>query len=154
LTSAIAAPLVPQEISRVPEPAPVETASVETAAVVEPEQVAPVASVPVQSELALPTSDLVAAVPMAEVEPAAEIATPTTPQAPSPAKAGLAPMQLNDLDEVLKSAGLTLAVTDPDKLRAAQEASSTIPVVPRVPRERKPLPSLPSEPLIQVETHR
>jgi ribonuclease E len=55
---------------------------------------------------------------------------------------------------VLESAGLTLAVTDPEKLRAAQEANAKITAAPHVPRERKPLPALPTEPLIQVETHR
>jgi ribonuclease E len=58
------------------------------------------------------------------------------------------------LRAVLESAGLTLAVTDPEKLRAAQEANAKITAAPHVPRERKPLPALPTEPLIQVETHR
>jgi ribonuclease E len=63
-------------------------------------------------------------------------------------------MQLDDLQGVLKAAGLTLAATDPDKLRAAQEATANIPAAPRVPRERKALPPQPTEPLVQVETHR
>jgi ribonuclease E len=55
---------------------------------------------------------------------------------------------------MLAKAGLTLAVTDPVKLRAAQEASAAIAPAPRVPRERKPLPPVSNEPLVQVETRR
>jgi ribonuclease E len=61
-------------------------------------------------------------------------------------------MQLEALREVLSSAGLTLASTDPEKLRAAQEAAAKIVPAPRVPREPKPLPPQSTEPLIQVET--
>jgi ribonuclease E len=45
-------------------------------------------------------------------------------------------------------------VTDPDKLRLAQEAAAQHVPAPRVPRERKPLPPLSNEPLVQVETRR
>ena len=55
---------------------------------------------------------------------------------------------------MLSGAGLTLASTDPEKLRAAQEAAARIQPAPRVPRERKPLPPVSNEPLIQVETNR
>jgi ribonuclease E len=58
------------------------------------------------------------------------------------------------LDEVLKSAGLTMAVTNPDKLRQVQEASTVSAPTVRTPRERKPLVSAPSEPLVQIETQR
>ena len=55
---------------------------------------------------------------------------------------------------MLAAAGLQMAVTDPAKVRAAQEAAaaaaSAQPI--RVPRERKPLPPASSEPLVQVET--
>ena len=61
-------------------------------------------------------------------------------------------MDLDRLQDVLAGAGLTLAVTNPDKLRQAQEAAERIVPAPRVPRERKPAPPLSSEPLIQVET--
>ena len=64
------------------------------------------------------------------------------------------PMQLEQLREVLAAAGLTLAVTDPEKLRAAREAAAHLMPMPRVPRERKPLQTLPSEPLVQIETRR
>ncbi len=59
-----------------------------------------------------------------------------------------------DLTEVLKTAGLTLAATDPEKLRAAREAAASIVTAPRVPRERKVLPQQSSEPLVQIETQR
>ena len=58
------------------------------------------------------------------------------------------------LDEVLKSAGLTMAVTNPDKLRQVQEASVVSAPPTRTPRERKPVVSAPSEPLVQIETQR
>jgi ribonuclease E len=64
----------------------------------------------------------------------------------------IAPMPVDNLREMLAVAGLTLAVTDPDKLRAAQDAAARIVPIPRVPRERKPLPPLSTEPLVQVET--
>jgi ribonuclease E len=59
-----------------------------------------------------------------------------------------------DLQSVLNSAGLTLAATDPAKLRAAQEAAAQIAQPVRVPRERKPLPPQVEEPLVQVDTRR
>jgi ribonuclease E len=61
-------------------------------------------------------------------------------------------MPLDDLRMVLGSAGLTLASTDPEKLRAAQEAAEKIAVPQSKPRERKPQPSQASEPLVQIET--
>ena len=63
-------------------------------------------------------------------------------------------MPVDKLRDMLAVAGLSLAVTDPDKLRAAQEAAARIVPAPRITRERKPLPSLPTEPLVQVETRR
>jgi len=53
---------------------------------------------------------------------------------------------------MLAAAGLSMAVTDPAKVRAAQEAAAATPQPIRVPRERKPLPPAASEPLVQVET--
>lgn len=63
-------------------------------------------------------------------------------------------MPIDDLRQVLSAAGLTLATTDPDKLRIAQEAASRIAPQPRIPRERKPVPPSSTEPLVQVETRR
>jgi ribonuclease E len=71
---------------------------------------------------------------------------------PVAAQVAPAPMQLDQLHNVLSAAGLTLAVTDPEKLRVAQEAAAQIVPAPRAPRERKQLPPVSTEPLIQVET--
>ena len=83
----------------------------------------------------------------AEVPAVAEPAAESSKPAP-------APMQLDAFKDMLEAAGLTLAVTDPEKLRVVQEESAKIVPSPRVPRERKPLPPLSTEPLIQVETRR
>lgn len=56
------------------------------------------------------------------------------------------------MQSVLAAAGLTMAATDPAKLKAAQDAAAAIPAPVRVPRERKPLPPVPDEPLVQVST--
>jgi len=56
------------------------------------------------------------------------------------------------LTQVLTAAGLTLAATDPAKLRAAQEAAAQATPAPRAARERKVAAALPSEPLVQVQT--
>jgi ribonuclease E len=89
------------------------------------------------------------------VSPAAVNPEPT-PAAATPVRTteAAATTQSDNLREVLAAAGLTLAVTDPDKLRIAQEAAARFVPTPRVPRERKPLPPSPTEPLVQVETRR
>jgi ribonuclease E len=97
-------------------------------------------STPAAIELSVPAA--------AASAPAAEQAASASSQVPQ------APMPVDELRNVLASAGLTLATTDPEKLRAAQEAAARLPVAPRVPRERKPLPPVSNEPLIQVETNR
>jgi hypothetical protein len=79
--------------------------------------------------------------------------SPAPVSAPTPAPVAQAVSQ-QSLDEVLKSAGLTMAVTNPDKLRQVQEASTVSAPTVRTPRERKPLVSAPSEPLVQIETQR
>jgi ribonuclease E len=63
-------------------------------------------------------------------------------------------VRLEDFQEILSSAGLTLAATNPEKLKAAQEAAANAPVAPRIPRERKAVLPTADAPLIQVETHR
>jgi ribonuclease E len=73
--------------------------------------------------------------------------------APAAAPAPAAPLPV-DLDAVLGSAGLTLAATDPEKLRAAREAAARVAPPVRVPRERKPAPQVADEPLVQVNTTR
>ena len=59
-----------------------------------------------------------------------------------------------DIERVLREAGLTMAVTDPEKLRAVQAASVQVTPAVHRPRERKPAPAVSSEPLVQVETQR
>ncbi len=83
------------------------------------------------------------------------------PAAPAPAPAFTpAPVSVTptasaeSLEDVLKSAGLTMAVTNPEKLRQVQEATATTAEPPRAPRERKPAPPAASEPLVQIETQR
>lgn len=106
-----------------------------------------------QPQEASPVAPAVAAPIAAEPAPvpAESVVSTSVPAAPAIAPAS---MQMDSLREVLAAAGLTLAVTDPDKLRVAQEAAARIVPSPRIPRERKPLPPLSTEPLIQVETRR
>ena len=92
-------------------------------------------------------------------KPVAVALAPAAPVAAAPVAAPqLRPadsaMPLQQIDAMLNAAGLTLASTDPEKLRAAQEAAALIQPAQRVPRERKPLPPVSDEPLIQVETQR
>ncbi|MEM4989028.1 Rne/Rng family ribonuclease [Collimonas sp. H4R21] len=157
-----------------PAPDPVVAAPVVAAPVValtEPEPVAvPVAIVP---EPAVPevAPAIVASQPAAEplietpapLAPAAPVAAPAVAETAAPAAEAPAVIKtavssgspkVEDLQSVLAAAGLTLAATDPNKLRAAQEATANIVAAPRVPRERKPLPAQSSEPLVQVETQR
>ncbi len=119
----------------------------------------------------------VSAAPVAQVDQVAH-ATPfiepqspvapvyTPPPAPAPvAEAVAAPVKVPvsapapqastaDIEGLLSAAGLTMAVTDPEKLRAVQLASQHVTPAVRVPRERKPLPPMSNEPLVQVETQR
>lgn len=77
---------------------------------------------------------------------------------PAPVAVAVAPVapaaSAESLEDALKSAGLTMAVTNPEKLRQVQEASATTAEPPRAPRERKPAPTSASEPLVQIETQR
>jgi ribonuclease E len=115
---------------------------------------------PVAAEAAAPQVERAEAAPAPEPVAAAAfapapLATPATGAAQAAqVKPADATMPLSELNAMLNAAGLTLASTDPDKLRAAQEAAARIQPPPRVPRERKPLPPVSNEPLIQVETHR
>ena len=98
-----------------------------------------------------------AVAPAAPVEAAPAVQAPAvqaaeTKPAQAPVAAPIVPVA--DLSEILGSAGLTLAATDPEKLRAAQEAAAKAAPPVRVPRERKPLPPQVDEPLIQIDTTR
>jgi ribonuclease E len=95
---------------------------------------------------------------VAEPEPVADPAPAPVAQAPqvAPVSRPAAPvtMQAENLGDILSAAGLTLAVTDPGKLQAAQEAAAQIVPAPRMPRDRKPSPPASNEPLVQIETRR
>ena len=83
---------------------------------------------------------------------------PVIPQVAAPVTAPVvsqpAPVAtVENLEAVLQAAGLTMAVTDPDKLRSVQLSTPAV-VEQRVPRERKPAAAIPDEPLVQVETQR
>ncbi|MGZ3236364.1 MAG: Rne/Rng family ribonuclease [Burkholderiaceae bacterium] len=141
LNTAIAAPLIPQEVARVNEPTPVTEV-----VIAQPEPVLAAPIVP-------PVPVAPAPVATTPAVPAPAVAVPKPASAPfAPARIAPAPMPLDELHTVLGAAGLTLATTNPEKLRAAQEAAAQIVAAPRVPRARKVLPPLPTEPLIQVET--
>ncbi|MBQ5939657.1 Rne/Rng family ribonuclease [Massilia sp. AB1] len=149
----------PAPVAAVPAPAPVEapaaapqhmfptSASIAAAraAAAAAEQAA-AAPAPV-AEVAPVAAPAPAPAPVVEAAPVAEpVAAPVVAPAPAPAEA---PMDLNDL---LSKAGLQLASTDPEKLRAAQEAAAQAPEPVRPRRVRKPLPPPVDEPLIQVDT--
>ncbi len=98
----------------------------------------------------------VAEAPAAPAAPAAPVA-PVAPVAPAPAPVAAAPAPVAtpapaDLNEVLSAAGLQLASTDPEKLRAAQEAAAQANTPQRVGRARKKVEAPVDEPLIQVDT--
>ncbi|NMM36812.1 MAG: Rne/Rng family ribonuclease [Glaciimonas sp.] len=78
-----------------------------------------------------------------------EVETPITS---TPVSAVSMPGAAIDLQQILATAGLMQATTDPEKLRAALEGADKIAPPVEVHRERKPLPSLSTEPLSQIET--
>jgi ribonuclease E len=88
------------------------------------------------------------------VPAAAPIVAPVTAPIAAPVIRQPAPVAtVENLEAVLQAAGLTMAVTDPEKLRSVQQSTPTV-VEQRVPRERKPTPVIADEPLVQVETQR
>jgi ribonuclease E len=128
-------------------------ASTPTPAPAEPEAPTPVSEYVVEPVAAPQPAaiEAVAAVPVAE-----PVAEPVAIQAAAPVPAATpisTPVKTSgDLQQILQSAGLTLATTDPEKLRAAQQAAAQTAPAPHVPRERKPAAALPNEPLVQIET--
>ncbi len=165
-TAAVAAPVAAQPVvalaetaAPVTEPhalpdealvAAVAAPTVAAPTVAAPTVAAPTVAAPAVAEPAVaePTVAEPAAVAPAPVPVAAAPVPVAPPLVPAPVAA--AP----DLEAVLGSAGLTLAATDPEKLKAAREAAAKAVAPARVPRERKPLPPQTDEPLIQVDTHR
>ncbi|AEK62720.1 ribonuclease E/G [Collimonas fungivorans] len=158
----VAAPVVAE-----PKPAASEPVAV-PAAIVPEQPAAPQAAPAVASQplaepqieetpaLLAPAAPVVAPVVAPVIAPVvAETAAPVA-EAPAVIKAAVSSgsPKVEDLQSVLAAAGLTLAATDPSKLRAAQEATANIVAAPHVPRERKPLPAQSSEPLVQIETQR
>jgi ribonuclease E len=120
---------------------------------------APVAEAPVASAPVAPAPVVPAPAPAPAPVAAAPVAeAPAAPAAPAPvapapaAQAAAVPPASADLSEVLGAAGLTLASTDPEKLRVAQEAAAQASAPVRVGRARKPAPKLADEPLVQVDT--
>lgn len=142
-----AAPASPQAVLPFAEAAPAaaEPATAEEVAadVVEPVAAAPVAAAPAPAAVAPAPAPVAAPAPAPAPAP---VAAPAPAPAPAAAKV--------DVDSMLAAAGLSMAVTDPAKVRAAQEAAAAAANAQqiRVPRERKPLPPVASEPLVQVET--
>ncbi|HWU98601.1 MAG TPA: Rne/Rng family ribonuclease [Oxalicibacterium sp.] len=158
LNAAIAAPTIPQEIPRQEEPAyvapVVETQATETAIAApveaQPEPVVATASVVEEAPAPTPIAPAVETVRQQALFAAdtSNVAS-AKPVASTPANGSS-----DNLDDVLRAAGLVLASTDPEKLRVAQEAAAQVVAPARVPRERKPLPPVSNEPLIQMETKR
>jgi ribonuclease E len=95
-------------------------------------------------------------------EVAAPVIVPEIAPVQAPASASVIPAtpkpshqpSSTDIDTLLREAGLMMAVTDPEKLRAVQAASDNVTPKTRVPRERKPVAPVSNEPLVQVETQR
>ena len=91
-----------------------------------------------------------------EVVTASEIVVPESVAAPAevPQTASeVAPAQpAVAIESMLSSAGLMLAATDPEKLRAAQAAAQNAESAPKLGRPRKTVQSLTEEPLVQVNT--
>jgi ribonuclease E len=142
---------------------PAEVAAPEVSAVSEipaPQADTPVAPVAASPAPAAPAEPAPVPASTSPVEPVAPVTVAAPVEAAAPAKAAApvvpsvtsAPMPVADLRDMLSTAGLTLATTDPEKLRAAEEAAASIPPAPRSVRERKPAPTIANEPLVQVET--
>jgi ribonuclease E len=105
--------------------------------------VAPVAAAPAPQPVIMPAP--VAPAPVAPVAPAPVAPAPVQAAAPTSAPQA-------DLGEVLAQAGLQLAATDPEKMRAAQEAAAQAQQPVRMGRTRKVAPPPAAEPLVQVDT--
>jgi ribonuclease E len=131
-----------------------ETTAIEVAAIVEVAQEiapvivevpAPVSVEPAHNEV-ITSSTTNALVPAPVVNAIVESAPQTL--TPSAASASV------DLQSMLQEAGLQLASTHPDKLKAAQMAAQQVTPAVRVPRERKPQAVISNEPLVMIETKR
>lgn len=147
-------PAVPVAITPVPTQVeltfePIAEAVPAPAAFAEPvaEPVAEIAVVPA-GEPAAP-----AEVVVSEVAASAVVAESAVQPVAQPVVQTAAPAitRVEDLNDMLKSAGLVLAATDPNKVRQAQTYATPVAEV-RAPRVRKPVVEVPSEPLQLVQT--
>ena len=154
VTPVAESPVAPVAVTSVPTQVeltfePVTEATAEPVVAAEPviEHAAPEAHAEtVVSDVAAPMESPEAAQPAVQ-EVVQVIAQPTVPTAPA------APVvtRVEDLNDMLKSAGLVLAATDPNKVRQAQTYATPVAEV-RVPRVRKPAVEVSSEPLQLVQT--
>jgi ribonuclease E len=126
------------------EQAKAQAAAEQAAAPAAPAAATPVAATPVAAAPAAAEATAAQAAPAAGAAP--------VPAAPAVSAAAVAPAPVADMDELLSSAGLTLAATDPNKLRAAQEAAAQVPTPAPVRRTRRAAPPPVDAPLIQVDT--
>lgn len=154
--AAAAAPAPVAAQAPVAEAAPAVAAAVERGPWVFPTAASMAA---LKAPAAEPAPAPVAEAPVAPVAPAAPVAAEPVQAAPAPVAAAPAPAPAPapsaapiDMNDVLSKAGLQLASTDPEKLRAAQEAAAQANPPQRVGRARKPVQVPVDEPLIQVDT--
>ena len=167
--AAVPAEIIP--VVAVPDSVPAPVVAAEVAAVVvatEPvaadvitqlvPEVVAIAAEPVASvaEVAV-IPDVIAASAVIEVAThavsVAEIVPAPAPAVVTPAVAPAIIAKVDDLHDMLQSAGLVLAATNPDKLRnAAQQAEATAPAPVGKPRLRKPAMVVSDEPLVLVQT--
>ena len=142
--------LAPAEIQ---EPASSAPASIEAAPVVAATPVdVPVTAAETPPMPQMPPAAAPVSVAPVLVAPAPVAPVPVATPVPAAVSIAPAPMQVEQLQQVLGSAGLTLASTDPEKLRAAQQAAENASAPPRLGREPKQAPPPPAEPLVQIET--
>ena len=141
--------LMPEPKAAAPLPTPEVTHQPQTEATPAPMvQAAPV----IATDAPASTEALVQTPAAASAQVAVAAPEPVPAMRPMPAPATQA--STADIDSLLSAAGLTMAVTNPEKLRAVQAASEQVTPVARAPRERKPSPPMSNEPLVQVETQR
>ncbi len=147
-TEAVVVESVTVETDTVPEQAQTvetEAASVaETPVVTETVVRETVAEVPVAGAAEVADMQEVPAVPVAEAVATTEDTSPA-PAADDPVSA---------LEKMLAEAGLTMAVTDPDKMKQVQENQPQAEAVKRPVRRRKPPVVVDEGPLIQVDTRK
>ena len=151
-----AAPVANEQAAPViAEPVHEDVAIAETAAAEsEPAEVLGTAPAPEESAAPQQAPEIVAAAAETATSASAPEAVAPVQESAPPIATAPAPLPTDSLRDVLAAAGLTLAVTDPEKLRLAQEAAARIAPAPRTPRQRKQLPPPSNEPLVQVETRR